>query len=220
MRRFRKVSRWVDVRLHGEGIREGGLQNLVRRYVRWCCNPRAFHEVVIRLHARLAETVAQGSERHIGTDARDAVASTPQSRLPSYQVRLRLPSSSRTKASGTDRPTTPRSRLTAALCASRRRISANVVHTTRRAIHSARSPRPRRSIDSWHSLRRITPRSEVAPGARLRHAHRRCEQTPMALRLDYPVSSISMWCCSLAYSAFRPDQCASAGRWLYCSWGA
>ena len=75
-----------------------------------------------------------------------------RSRSTSHQVRSRPRSSSRTKSSGTDRRTTSRSRLRTARCGSRRWISARVVHSRRHTVRSDHLLRPRRSINSWHSL--------------------------------------------------------------------
>ena len=70
-----------------------------------------------------------------------------RSRSTSHQVRSRPRSSSRTKSSGTDRPTTSRSRFRTARCGSRRRISARVVHSRRHTARSDHLLRPRRSIE-------------------------------------------------------------------------
>jgi hypothetical protein len=65
---------------------------------------------------------------------------------------LRPRSSSRTKSSGTDRPTTSRSRFTTGRCGSRRQISVRVAHSRRHTARSGHLLHQTRSINSWHSL--------------------------------------------------------------------
>ena len=69
-----------------------------------------------------------------------------------HPVRSRPRSSSRTKSSGTDRPTTSRSRFMTGRCGLRRQISVRVAQSRHHTARSAHLLRPRRSINSWHSL--------------------------------------------------------------------
>ena len=105
-----------------------------------------------RRRSIIGSTATFGSRTACPSDRSKCCRRHARSRSTSHPVRSRPRSSSRTKSSGTDRPTTSRSRFTTARCGSRRRISARVAQSRHHTARSAHLLRPRRSINSWHSL--------------------------------------------------------------------
>src|SRR5918993_5166104 len=75
-----------------------------------------------------------------------------RSRLTCHRVRSRPRSSSRMKSSGTNRPTTSRSRFATGRCGSRHQISARGAQSRHHIARSDPFLRPRHWINSWHSL--------------------------------------------------------------------